>query len=203
MTDDQLSQQLPFLCQLDADLAKAFESLGAPPARVRPAGFRTLLNIIVSQQISVHAARAIQGRLDVLLDGGDAQTWLSLDEQAIIAAGLSARKRQYAQGLAQALVSGSLDLDSLDSMSDTDAIDAVTQLKGFGRWSAEIYLMVSHHRQDIFPADDIALQTALARLKGLDERPSAKQARELTEHWAPYRSAGSLLLWHYYQGAPT
>jgi len=76
------------------------------------------------------------------------------------------------------------------------------QLRGFGRWSAEIYLMFSLGRRDIFPADDLALQVALGRLKGLDKRPKAKEARALTEPWAPYRSAASLFLWHYYQGQP-
>ena len=76
-------------------------------------------------------------------------------------------------------------------------------MRGFGDWSAEIYLMFSLQRSDIFPANDLALQVALQKLKGLAERPGDKQARELIEHWAPWRSAGSLFLWHFYRGAPT
>ncbi|MDP1466131.1 hypothetical protein Q6331_31010, partial [Klebsiella pneumoniae] len=72
-----------------------------------------------------------------------------------------------------------------------------------GRWSAEIYLMFSLKRSDIFPADDLALLFALGRLKGLSARPTPKQARDLVEHWSPWRSVGSLFLWHYYRGAPT
>jgi len=87
-------------------------------------------------------------------------------------------------------------------MTDTEAINAITALRGFGHWSAEIYLMFSLKRQDVFPADDLALQVALGRLKSLSEKPTPKQARDLVAHWTPWRSVGSLFLWHYYQGAP-
>ncbi|MCK5662840.1 MAG: hypothetical protein KAI17_05100, partial [Thiotrichaceae bacterium] len=69
-------------------------------------------------------------------------------------------------------------------------------------WSAEIYLMFSLQRQDIFPADDLALLVALGHLKNLPAKPTPAQARELIEHWSPWRSAGSLFLWHYYRGIP-
>jgi DNA-3-methyladenine glycosylase II len=87
-------------------------------------------------------------------------------------------------------------------MDDATAIQAITALRGFGRWSAEIYLMFSLKRADIFPADDLALRVALGRLKGLEQRPTPGQARALVEHWAPWRSVGALFLWHYYRGAP-
>ena len=87
-------------------------------------------------------------------------------------------------------------------MTDEEAIVEITALRGFGRWSAEIYLMFSLNRQDIFPADDLALLVALGRLKKLSDKPTPKQARDLIAHWAPYRSVGSLFLWHYYRGAP-
>jgi DNA-3-methyladenine glycosylase II len=88
-------------------------------------------------------------------------------------------------------------------MDDAQAIRSITALRGFGDWSAEIYLMFSLQRSDIFPANDLALQIALQRLKGLEQRPDEKQTRSLIEHWSPWRSAGSLFLWHYYRGAPT
>ena len=91
----------------------------------------------------------------------------------------------------------------LPVLEDQEAIKTITALRGFGVWSAEIYLMFSLQRRDIFPANDLALQVALQRLKGLDNRPKEKQVRELIRHWSPWRSAGSLFLWHYYRGAPT
>jgi DNA-3-methyladenine glycosylase II len=137
-----------------------------------------------------------------LMPAIEAQHLLAVPEKALRAAGLSARKVEYAQGLAHAVVNGEFDPDGLVAMDDESAIAEITALRGFGRWSAEIYLMFSLSRKDLFPADDLALQVALGRLKGLDSKPTARQARELTAHWAPYRTAGSLFLWHYYRGAP-
>ncbi len=109
----------------------------------------------------------------------------------------------HTEKLAQAMAEGSFDPSQLETMDDPMAIKAITSLRGFGPWSAEIYLMFSLQRSDIFPADDLALQVALQRLKGLAQRPTPKQAHALIEHWSPWRSAGSLFLWHYYRGAPT
>jgi len=115
---------------------------------------------------------------------------------------LSMRKVEYAQGLASAILDGVLNPDDLPALNDAEAIKAISAIRGFGLWSAEIYLMFSLQRGYIFPAGDLALQVALQRLKGLEARPTQKQARALIEHWSPWRSAGSLFLWHYYRGAP-
>ncbi|WP_421861949.1 DNA-3-methyladenine glycosylase family protein [Motiliproteus sp.] len=202
MNENFIAEALASLSQADADVARALEQVGHPPPRIRPAGFETLLHTIVSQQISVEAARAIMGRLQTLIDPLTPQQLLRFDGESLRQAGLSARKVEYAQGLAAAICNHDLDIESLGSMDDESAIAAITQLRGFGRWSAEIYLMFSLQRADIFPADDLALRIALGRLKGF-EKPTPKQCRELTSHWSPWRSAGSLLLWHYYRGAPT
>ena len=122
--------------------------------------------------------------------------------QALRDAGLSWRKIEYAKGLAEAELAGTFSADGLAHLSDDEAIAAITQLRGFGRWSAEIYLMFSLQRPDIFPADDLALRVALGRLKGMEDKPTPKQARQLVEPWAPWRSVGSLFLWHYYRGEP-
>jgi len=190
------------LAQIDQDVADAFEVLGSPAPRNRPAGFETFLSTIVSQQISTGAAKAILGRVNSLLPDTSPQSLLTIDDQSLRDAGLSFRKIEYAKGLAEAVAEGRFNIDGLAQMTDEEAIAEITALRGFGRWSAEIYLMFSLNRQDIFPADDLALQVALGRLKKLSDKPTPKQARGLTEHWAPFRSVGSLFLWHYYRGAP-
>ena len=176
---------------------------GYPQPRIRAQGFETLFTTIVGQQISVEAAAAIMKRVRELLPRLDASSLLNLPEGALRAAGLSMRKTEYAQELASSILDGVFNPDDLPVLEDREAIAAITALRGFGVWSAEIYLMFSLQRRDIFPANDLALQVALQRLKGLNERPKEKQARELIRHWAPWRSAGSLFLWHYYRGAPT
>lgn len=191
------------LALADEDVARALESVGPPEPRVRPAGFPTLLSTIVGQQISAEAARTILGRVEALLADSSPEALLRLRNATLRKAGMSMRKVEYAKGLAKAIVKGEFDVDGLADLDDEEAIEAITALRGFGRWSAEIYLMFSLGRPDIFPSGDLALRVALGRLKGLEERPTAGQADELVAHWSPYRSAGSLFLWRYYRGAPT
>ncbi|WP_286237230.1 DNA-3-methyladenine glycosylase family protein [Neptuniibacter halophilus] len=202
MDQQTIASGIDYLCQVDPDLQQAVALLGPPAPRLRPAGFETFLSTIVSQQLSTEVARAIMTRVRALLPDLTPQALLQLDREALRGAGLSYRKVEYAQGLAAAIQSGDFLPDQLPALSDQAAIDAITRLRGFGRWSAEIYLMFSLRREDIFPADDLALQVALGRLKGLEQRPRPALARELTAHWAPWRSVGSLFLWHYYRGAP-
>ena len=197
-----LRRAMKKLADADPDVAAALEEVGMPEPRVRPAGFPTLLSTIIGQQISAEAARSIQGRVDQLLADSSPESLLALSNKALRGAGMSGRKIEYAKGLAKAIKRGEFDVDGLAELSDEAAIEAISSLYGFGRWSAEIYLMFSLGRRDIFPSGDLALRVAVGRLKGLEERPTPGQARELVAHWAPYRTAGSLFLWRYYRGAP-
>lgn len=203
MSQKQVINDIDCIAGIDPDVEKAVRSLGYPKPRNRTQGFETFFSIIVGQQISTEAAAAIMKRVRDLLPQMDARSLLNLPGGALREAGLSMRKVEYAEGLAHAILHGHMDPESLSEMEDAEAIKTITALRGFGLWSAEIYLMFCLQRGDIFPADDLALQVALQRLKGLELRPTAKQARDLIEHWSPWRSAGSLFLWHYYRGAPT
>ena len=202
MTPETIEYAMQALANADPDIARALPLVGAPSPRVRDKGFAMFFSTIVSQQLSTEAARAIMGRVNTLLPELHAKAVIDTEGQALRDAGLSWRKIEYAKGLAEAELAGTFSADGLEHLSDEEVIATITQLRGFGRWSAEIYLMFSLKRPDIFPADDLALRVALGRLKGLDAKPTPKQARKLTEHWAPWRSVGSLFLWHYYRGEP-
>ena len=202
MDQRTLTRSLNTLAKRDEALKEALAVYGKPTPRQRPEGFETFVNTVVAQQISTHAASAIMGRVKKLLPRCTPRMLLKASETDLRAAGLSFRKIEYLQGLAEAELSGALGIKTLGSLSDEEAIERIVQLRGFGRWSAEIYLMFSLDRRDIFPADDLALQVALGRLRKLDRRPTASESRKLTESWAPYRTAASLFLWHYYQGQP-
>jgi DNA-3-methyladenine glycosylase II len=203
MTSSQLKRQLEAIAKVDADVKSALIEVGYPEPRVRAQGFETLLSIIVGQQISTHAANAIMQRIRVLLPVMTAECLLDLPPLALREAGLSARKQEYAQGLAKAIVEQKFRPEDLSEMDDDQVIKEISSLRGFGVWSAQIYLMFSLQREDIFPQDDLALQVALQRLKKLEQKPTPAQARQLMQPWAPWRSAGSVFLWHYYRGAPT
>ena len=198
-----IKRHLDALARRDHDLKQALGLLSYPPPRIRAQGFETFVSTIVSQQISTEAAAAIMRRLRDLLPAMQAAEVFELPAGALRGAGLSGRKVEYVEGLARAIVERSFDPAALADMDDPAVIDAITSLRGFGVWSAEIYLMFSLRRRDVFPAGDLALRTALQKLKGVAEPLSEKRARELVADWAPYRSAGSLFLWHYYRGAPT
>jgi len=186
------------LSLIDPNIEKAFKALGPPPPRMSPLGFETFLFIIVSQQLSTKVATVIMKRVVALLQDVTAERLMLVAEQDLRDAGLSWRKVEYVKGLAEAVVDGRFKIDELESLSDEDAIKAITKLKGFGRWSAEIYLMFSLQRTDIFPADDLGILVALGQLKGLADKPTPKQAREIVSHWSPWRSVGALFLWQYY-----
>lgn len=203
LNQKQIRKDIDCIAGIDAEVAQALKMISYPEPRIRPQGFETLLSAIVGQQISTAAAAAVMGRVRELLPDMNAVEMQKLTSESLRKAGLSGRKVEYAQGLADAVVDGSLDFVVLEAMDDETAIQEIIKLRGFGPWSAEIYLMFSLQRPDIFPANDLALQVALQRLKGLEQRPTDKQARLLIEHWSPWRSAGSLFLWHYYRGAPT
>ena len=203
LDEDSIAEGMRYLAAVDVDVANALVAYGPPSPRLRPEGFETFLSIIVSQQLSTHVARAIMGRVVDLLPEVSADALMLTEDIALREAGLSYRKIEYAKSLAAAIQSGHFDVNGLKTMSNEEAIKEITALRGFGRWSAEIYLMISLQRKDIFPADDLALLVSLGRLKQLKDKPTPKQARDLTAHWAPWRSIGSLFLWHFYQGAPT
>jgi len=202
LDQEQVINDIDSIARVDPEVARALVSIGYPQPRIRAQGFETFFSTIVSQQISTEAAAAIMQRVRKLLPRINASSLLDLPENALREAGLSMRKVEYAQGFAQAILDGGFVPGDLPALKNDEAVRAITALRGFGVWSAEIYLMFSLQRNDIFPADDLALQVALQRLKGLAQRPTPKQARALIEHWAPWRSAGSLFLWHYYRGAP-
>lgn len=197
-----LKQALDELAARDEQVAAGLALVGYPEPRLSPHGFGTLLNIIVSQQISRDAANAIRARVEALIPGGEPEAFLVLEDEALRGAGLSRPKVRYARALAEALSSGALDLDQVATLPDVEAVEAIMALKGFGRWSAEIYCMFALGHTDLFPGEDIALQEAMRRLKGLPDRPDAKTARNLAEIWSPWRSAMAVFLWHYYRGAP-
>ncbi len=198
----RLAAALDELALRDPDLASALARIGYPEPRVREPGFATLLRVIVAQQLSTASAAAIWRKLEAATHGMiGPESFLALDETTLRACGFSGPKIAYGQALATAVLDGSLSIDALPGMPEEDSIAALTALRGFGRWSAEIYLLFALGRADIFPADDLALQIGYQRLKALPGRPKPKALRELVEPWRPFRGAGAVFLWHYYGAA--
>ena len=202
LTKRTISRHVRALCQQCDRMAHALDVAGMPPARDRKGGFCTLLRIIIDQQISVHAGRAIWAKLENRLGSITASRVLAVREHTLRSCGLSVQKIRYARELAMAIRSGDLDLAELYKLDDERAVAQLTRVKGIGAWTAEIYLMFAMGRPDIMPAGDLALQISAQNLMGLKERPSIKELRGIAIRWAPYRTAAAIMLWQFYRKMP-
>lgn len=199
LTVEQLREHLDALAARDPRFAAALELAGYPEPRARGRGYVTLLRTIVGQQISFKAADAVWAKVAAVV--GDIENPAAMAEQsddALRGAGLSRQKIGYARSLAELCASGTLDFDALPQ-DDEEAITLLTQVKGIGRWSAEVYLLFAEGRPDIWPAGDLAVQESVRRIVGHDERPTEKATRELGESWRPYRGAAAIFAWHHYK----
>jgi DNA-3-methyladenine glycosylase II len=194
----QLHAALDALAAIEPGIAEALAVTGYPDARNRTPGYATLLRTIVGQQVSVAAAASVWNKLEAQL-GPECppEQLLAQDFDALRACGLSRQKQGYARSLAELVISGALPLDALPE-EDEEAIAYLTQVKGIGRWSAEIYLLFAEGRPDIWPAGDLAVQEGVGRLLKLDARPSEKEIRVIAERWRPHRGAAAIFTWHIY-----
>jgi DNA-3-methyladenine glycosylase II len=199
---DLLQRALRHLGKADRDFAQAIQEVGPPPPRSRPAGFMGLLHVIVAQQVSTHAAKAISARLDAALEEKTPDAFRKLTDADLRAIGFSGQKMIYGRDLAAAFHDGRLSMPRLRRQSDEEVIVAITSVKGLGVWSAEVFLLFGLRRPDVLPAHDLGLIVAAQRMKRLKERPSPNELREIAEPWRPYRSYAARMLWHYYHSAP-
>lgn len=203
LTNDTIRQRLDIVCQQDKAIAAAIEKVGYPKERRNACGYPTLLRVISGQQLSVKAASTIHGRVEALMNGViEPKVFMALDDEALRGAGLSWQKISYGRSLSTAVLEKTLPIDTLHEMDDEAAIDAICKVKGLGRWSAEMYMMFSLGRADIWPVDDLAVRVGIGRIKGEVERPTPKVVEAWGEAWRPYRSVIALLSWHYYSNAP-
>jgi len=199
--DESLRPALEALAGRDPALAGAYRRCGLPPLRRSAPGFPGLIRMIVGQQVSVASAAAMIGRLEAAVVPLSAEVFLTLDDGPLREIGFSRQKVLSGRALAVEIASGQLDFEALATLEDEAAVARLTQVRGIGRWTAEIYLLFALQRPDIWPAGDLAVVKAVQAVKGLAERPNLKEMRALAEAWRPHRSAAARLLWHYYRHA--
>jgi DNA-3-methyladenine glycosylase II len=198
MTPEFICNALNDIATRDADLADALQEYGYPAPRIREPGFGSLINIIIGQQVSTHAAAAIRGRLEAALDPLTPETFLNAEDETLCAVGFSKRKVEYGKGLAAAIIDGTLETARLTALDDDEVTKTLTSIRGLGPWSADIYMLFALGRADAWPLDDLAIQ----KLKRMRKRPDRKRMEAVAKRWRPYRGVAALFLWHYYKGAP-
>jgi DNA-3-methyladenine glycosylase II len=166
--------------------------------------FSALVRAIAGQQLSTRAAATIFGRLVALMPGGIAtpEALAALPDEQLRAAGMSRQKIASLRDLSEKVIARTVDLEALSAMTDEDVIASLVQVRGIGRWSAEMFLMFRLHRPDVLPVDDLGIVNAVQRVYGLRKRPTPDRIRRLGEAWRPYRSVASWYLWRTLDNVP-
>lgn len=198
--NDIVSTATAYLSTIDPIMADAIARVGPCTLEPNPHLFETLVDAIISQQISVKAADAIMARLRVAALGAASglitpESLLPFDIDALRAAGLSPQKARYIRDLTEHVTSGQLQLDQLGELDDEVVINELVKVKGIGRWTAEMILIFSLGRPDVLPVDDLGLLEGVREAYGLEVRPSPKEMRERGEIWRPYRTFATWYMW--------
>jgi DNA-3-methyladenine glycosylase II len=158
--------------------------------------FMALTHAIISQQLSTKAAATIARRFDALFNGPPTAAALArLNDDHLRTVGLSSQKIRYMRDLSTKVTDGSVPLDEVNDLADEDVILSLTQVKGIGRWTAEMFLMFRLHRPDVLPVDDLGILKAVQRAYGLRKMPKPDRLTKIGEPWRPYRSVACWYLW--------
>ena len=207
MTDADYQRARRLLMRRDPILAAAIKQIG--PCRMaerqRKDHLTALIGAIVSQQLSTKAAATIFGRFVALFPEGHiphADAIHAIDDATLRGVGLSGQKVGYLRDLCVRIADGRLQLDELDTLHDELVIERLTAVKGFGRWTAEMFLMFRLHRPDVLPVGDLGIVNAIQRLYGLRKRPDPKKIMKLGDAWRPYRSVACWYLWQTLRNEP-
>ena len=200
MTPSDYQKARLLLMRRDPVLGAAIKRIGpcGLAARQRKDHLTALVGAIVSQQLSTKAAATIFGRFVALFPGGEiphAAAIHVLRDDELRAVGLSGQKVGYLRDLCARIADQRLQLDELEALDDEQVIERLISVKGFGRWTAEMFLMFRLHRPDVLPVGDLGIVTAIQRLYKLRQRPDAKRILKMGEAWRPYRSVASWYLW--------
>ncbi len=184
----------PSIYKIEKRFRLVESNFGLPSFDPRAKGYMALKKTIVGQQLSIASAAAIWSRF-IDADIKDEEILNNKADNQLRELGFSRQKISYLKSLAES----GLDFDHMETMENEKVIRILTEIKGIGLWTAEIYCIFSLRRLDIFPAGDLALQESARHLLALDSRPSEKEMRKIAESWVPYRSVCAIILWHFYR----
>ncbi len=198
LDEKNLTEICEKLAEKDSDLRFIFETYGTPPIWAREANFATLVHIILEQQVSLASALSAFNRLREKLGEITPENVLKLTDEELKTCYFSRQKTVYVRELSKAILDGSLDLKSLEKLSDEAVKIELKKVKGIGDWTADIYLLMALLRVDVMPKGDLALHVAWKKLKKLEHAPHADEFQQIAEKWKPFRAIAARLLWHFY-----
>ena len=198
MTTTDYAKARRLLARRDPIIAGLMKRLGpcGLADRQHEDAFTALTHAIISQQLSTKAAATIARRFDALFDGRPTAAAIArLNDDQLRGVGLSSQKIRYMRDLSAKVEDGSVPLDKVNELADEDVILSLTQVKGIGRWTAEMFLMFRLHRPDVLPVDDLGILKAVQRAYGLRKMPRPDRLTKIGEPWRPYRSVACWYLW--------
>jgi len=194
---DIINMATAHLSSIDPIMANAITRVGPCTLMPNPNIFESLIDAIISQQISVKAADAIMARLRATLPNRlmTPEALIQIDHEALRAVGLSTPKARYVRNLVEQISSGQLNMAQLSELDDETVIQQLVAVKGIGRWTAEMILIFSLARPDVLPVDDLGFVEGVREAYGLASRPTRKELLERGELWRPYRTFATWYMW--------
>jgi DNA-3-methyladenine glycosylase II len=202
LTQRSLLRSTRELAAGDPDLAAVVDTYGPPPLWAREPGFHTLIHIVLEQQVSLASAKAAYDRLVAVTGRLVPERFLALSDAELKAVGFSRQKTAYGRTLAQAILNGRIDLAHLETLDDDQVKVQLTAIKGIGPWTADIYLLMVLRRPDTWPSGDLALASAVQRVKRMRTSPTPMKLERIGQAWRPWRAVAARILWHYYLSTP-
>ena len=196
LTREKLAAATAELAARDRHLGSIYRVHGVPPMWGRRPGFETLLRIVLEQQVSLISARSMFARLNANIQPFSPEGFIAAGEARLRSLGVTRQKSHYCIQVAGAFTNG--DLRQIGKLSDEDARATLLRIKGVGPWTANIYLLMALKRPDIWPDGDLALATAVGKIRQMQTRPTFVELAKIVEAWRPYRSVAARMLWQYY-----
>jgi len=183
----------------DSRLAIVIDQIGPCHLERGVQGLTALVYSIVGQQLSKYSAQAIRSRLDALFgnDGIEPEQLARISDEEFRKTGLSLMKARYLRDLANHILTGKISFHKLESIDDETVIRTLSQVKGIGRWTAEMYLIRSFRRLDVFPISDAALRASMTNIYGIPEADFDAQAEKIADRWRPFRTIACWYLYRY------
>lgn len=202
----ELKRAAAHLSRHDKKLAPTIASAGLASITPHTNYYWELVDSIISQQLSVKAARSIEKRFQELFDSEFPEPAAILEKsvEELRSAGLSGAKANYVRDLAQHILDGRLVFDSLQTQTNEEIISMLTDVKGIGEWTAHMFLIFSLGRLDVLPTGDLGIRNGIRALYGFEDAPTPQQIKELAiqNTWAPYESVASWYIWQSLDNVP-
>lgn len=201
-----MNKALEHLAAHDPVMQRLIETYPRPTFEKHENYYQELVDSIIGQQLSVSAARAIEGRFKDLFDGKfpTPEQILTVDIDTLRGVGFSRPKARYVQDLAQKVIDGEVTFDDLDEQSNDEIIAELTQVKGIGEWTVHMFLMFCMARQDVLPVGDLGIRNGVTALYGLKDQATPDDVRQVAEtnNWRPYESIASWYVWQSLENKP-